>query len=66
MCFQVYGRLSAEGGETHFEWSHSYSRVYIPKGKYDPKGVFTYFENYNVEVRDRVKCLSATEGKFIL
>lgn len=24
-----------------------------------------YFENYNVEVRDRVKCLSAIEGKLL-
>lgn len=25
-----------------------------------------YFEKYNVESRDRVKCLSAIEGKYIV
>ncbi|EDW01988.1 D-glucuronyl C5-epimerase B [Drosophila grimshawi] len=45
-----------------FNWMHSNAKVNLPKGKYDPRGVFMYFENYNVEVRDRVKCISAAEG----
>lgn len=49
-------------GVEKFEWSHSYSKVYHPKKKYDPRGTFTTFENYNVEVRDRVKCVSGIEG----
>lgn len=52
----------SDDGTDRFEWSHSYSKVYHPKSKYDPRGVFTTFENYNVEVRDRVKCISATDG----
>ncbi|GLH02048.1 D-glucuronyl C5-epimerase [Gryllus bimaculatus] len=60
--FEVYGKLATYDGFERFEWSHSYSKVYYPKGKYDSRGVFMYFENYNVEVRDRVKCVSATEG----
>lgn len=36
--------------------------MYHPKKKYDPRGTFTTFENYNVEVRDRVKCISGIEG----
>lgn len=60
--FEVYGKLTTYDGLERFEWSHSYSKIYYPKGKYDPKGVFMYFENYNVEVRDRVKCVSATES----
>lgn len=36
--------------------------MYHPKVKYDPRGVFGTFENYNVEVRDRVKCISAIDG----
>jgi heparosan-N-sulfate-glucuronate 5-epimerase len=60
--FEVYGKLATYDGLERFEWSHSYSKVYHPKGKYDPRGVFMYFENYNVEVRDRVKCVSAVEG----
>lgn len=60
--FEVYGKLAKYDDAERFEWSHSYSKVYYPKGKYDPKGVFLYFENYNVELRERVKCISATEG----
>lgn len=60
--FEVYGRLASYDGLQRFEWSHSYSKIYHPKGKYDPRGVFMHFENYNVEVRERVKCVSAIEG----
>uniref|UniRef100_A0A0K8SUY8 heparosan-N-sulfate-glucuronate 5-epimerase n=1 Tax=Lygus hesperus TaxID=30085 RepID=A0A0K8SUY8_LYGHE len=60
--FEVYGKMAIYDGYMRFEWSHSYSKVYYPKGKYDPRGVFLYFENYNVELRERVKCISATEG----
>uniref|UniRef100_W8AM00 heparosan-N-sulfate-glucuronate 5-epimerase n=1 Tax=Ceratitis capitata TaxID=7213 RepID=W8AM00_CERCA len=45
-----------------FAWSHSNAKVNVPKGKYDTRGRFAYFENYNVEVRERVKCISAAEG----
>ena len=43
-------------------WQHSYSKVYRPSGKYTPHGVFMSFEHYNVEIRDRVKCISGMEG----
>ncbi|CAG9783465.1 unnamed protein product [Diatraea saccharalis] len=60
--FEVYGKITTTDGEEKFEWSHSYSKIYHPKKKYDPRGTFTTFENYNVEVRDRVKCISGIEG----
>ncbi|XP_031641142.1 D-glucuronyl C5-epimerase B [Contarinia nasturtii] len=61
--FEVYGSLSTIGkGAPKFEWSHSNAKINYPKGTYDPKGIFMYFENYNVEVRDRVKCISASDG----
>lgn len=62
--FEVFGALttSAKGPQQQFEWSHSNAKVNYPKGPYDPRGIFMYFENYNVETRDRVKCISATEG----
>lgn len=47
---------------SRFAWSHSNAKINVPKGKYDTRGRFAYFENYNVEVRDRVKCISAAEG----
>lgn len=50
--FEVYGSLSTTvKGAKRFDWSHSNAKVIYPKGSYDPKGIFMYFENYNVEVR---------------
>nr|XP_017010022.2 D-glucuronyl C5-epimerase B [Drosophila takahashii] len=61
--FDVSGAVSTTGSEVaRFNWVHSTAKVNLPRGKYDPRGVFMYFENYNVEVRDRVKCISAAEG----
>ncbi|KAL3269647.1 hypothetical protein HHI36_008710 [Cryptolaemus montrouzieri] len=61
--YEVYGKMVNLDGIERFEWSHnSYNKIYYPKGRYDPRGVFMYFENYNVEMRDRVKYVSATEG----
>ncbi|KAK9889830.1 hypothetical protein WA026_007197 [Henosepilachna vigintioctopunctata] len=61
--FEIYGKLVNLDGVERFEWSHnSYNKIYYPKGRYDPRGVFMYFENYNVEMRDRVKYVSAIEG----
>ncbi|XP_014662775.1 PREDICTED: D-glucuronyl C5-epimerase-like isoform X2 [Priapulus caudatus] len=60
--FEVYGKIAVYDGLERFEWQHSYSKVYIPKGKYEPRGIFMSFENYNVEIRDRVKCVSGKEG----
>nr|CAG4635983.1 EOG090X0272 [Eubosmina coregoni]SVE69666.1 EOG090X0272 [Eubosmina coregoni] len=58
--YDVYGKLATNSkGREHFEWSHSYSRVYRPAAKYDSSGIFMYFDKYNVEIRDRVKCVSA-------
>ncbi|XP_073845187.1 D-glucuronyl C5-epimerase [Musca autumnalis] len=48
--------------EPQFLWMHSTAKINLPKAKYDPRGLFMYFENYNVEARDRVKCISAAEG----
>ena len=46
-----------------FYWQHSYSRVFIPESSYSPTDGFMSFEHYNVEIRDRVKCISAAEGR---
>lgn len=54
--------MTTTDGVEKFEWSHSYGKIYHPKKLYDPRGTFTTFENYNVEVRDRVKCISGIEG----
>lgn len=64
--FEVYGKVVKHSGIDRFNWQHSYSKVYFPKQKYDPNHVFLWFENYNVEVRDRVKCISGIEGKLLI
>jgi len=45
-----------------FYWQHSYSRVFPQPLSYSPSNEFMSFERYNVEGRDRVKCISAAEG----
>nr|CAG4649138.1 EOG090X0272 [Scapholeberis mucronata]SVE93483.1 EOG090X0272 [Scapholeberis mucronata] len=60
--YEVYGKLVKSKGSEHFEWSHSYSKIFKPTSPYNSSGMFMYFSNYNVEVRDRVKCISAIEG----
>nr|CAG4650783.1 EOG090X0272 [Simocephalus serrulatus]SVE94105.1 EOG090X0272 [Simocephalus serrulatus] len=60
--YEVYGKLVKYKGHEQFEWSHSYSKVFKPSTRYNSSGMFMYFSNYNVEIRDRVKCVSATEG----
>ncbi|XP_076852157.1 D-glucuronyl C5-epimerase B [Brachyhypopomus gauderio] len=60
--FDVYGKVVQYDGFDRFEFSHSYSKVYAQRGPYHPAGVFMSFEGYNVEVRDRVKCVSGVEG----
>ncbi|XP_033231176.1 D-glucuronyl C5-epimerase B isoform X3 [Belonocnema kinseyi] len=60
--FEIYGKLATYDGLERFEWLHSYSKIVSPKGKYDSRGVYMTFENYNVEVRERVKCVSGSDG----
>ena len=62
IAFQVYGKVVEADGLERFEWKHSFSRVYPPQGTYTPDGIFMSFEHYNVEFRDRVKCISGIEG----
>lgn len=46
----------------HFEWWHSYAKMTRPLIPYDSTGIFGSFATYNVENRDRVKCINAMEG----
>ena len=62
---QVYGQIEEEGDSEHFEFSHSYSAIHQPPDKIEPDGKFFSFEHYNVEVRKRVKCITAVEGVYV-
>ncbi|KAJ8679544.1 hypothetical protein QAD02_015331 [Eretmocerus hayati] len=60
--FGIFGKIVVNDDVERFEWSHSNVKISDRRGKYDSRGVFMTFENYNVEVRDRVKCISGTHG----
>lgn len=60
--FEINGRIvkSDNQGE-YFEWNHSYSKIFYPSVPYSYDGEFLWFGNYNVEFRDRVKCISPVD-----
>lgn len=61
--FEVYGKMKHYDGYDRFEFLTSFAKeVKKPAKKYSYKGVFMTFESYNVETRDRVKCISAVQG----
>eukprot|EP00092_Neocalanus_flemingeri_P004031 GFUD01004338.1.p1 GENE.GFUD01004338.1~~GFUD01004338.1.p1 ORF type:complete len:566 (+),score=104.01 GFUD01004338.1:934-2631(+) len=60
--YEARGDYVQNGASRDFEISHSYSKVYTPKSKYDPSGQFMHFKSFNVESRSRVKCISASDG----
>ncbi|OQV18384.1 D-glucuronyl C5-epimerase [Hypsibius exemplaris] len=64
--FEISGKVETDkksgNSEKVFNWQHSYAKLSLPKLPYEPDGIFMSFDNYNVEVRDRVKCISAMEG----
>ncbi|XP_045161241.2 D-glucuronyl C5-epimerase-like isoform X2 [Mercenaria mercenaria] len=60
--FEVYGEFENIEGYEKFEFSHSYSEVHHPPDVIRPDGAFMSFEHYNVEIRKRVKCITAVEG----
>jgi len=60
--YEARGEIVRNGGIKEFDISHSYSKVYTPKSKYDPSGQFMHFKSFSVEARGRVKCISAQDG----
>ncbi len=64
--FQIYGEVKTSdgGNRTWLDWSHSYSRAFprFGQGRYSFNGTFLQFEDFDVEQRSRVKCVSAAEG----
>lgn len=60
----IEGNSEAQTVVPKFIWMHSTAKINLPKGKYDPRGLFMYFENYNVEVS--VKCCFRLKERFIL
>ena len=62
--FQIYGEMQSNANGSWFQWSHSYSRVFPSFGerKYAPEGAYLQFDDFVVETRSRVKCVSAANG----
>ncbi|XP_059146065.1 D-glucuronyl C5-epimerase B-like [Physella acuta] len=60
--FDVYGGLRNKDNQRIYEFQYSYGKIYPPQPQYHPGGVFLNFEKYNVEGRDKIKCVSACDG----
>ncbi|XP_061198385.1 D-glucuronyl C5-epimerase-like [Saccostrea echinata] len=62
--FEVYGSIETSDGYERFSFHHSYQDDFPsgPQLKYNPSGVFMSFDQYSVEDRNRVKCVSGVEG----
>ena len=61
--FEIGGKIvNPKSRDEYFEWNHSYSKIFYPDQPYDPANLFLWFGNYNVEFRDRVKCISAIDN----
>lgn len=60
--FEVYGDVEETDGYERLEFHHSNSIVHPPRPTYTPASMFMAFDHYNVENRDRVKCITASEG----
>ncbi|KAH9513416.1 hypothetical protein Btru_032956 [Bulinus truncatus] len=60
--FEVFGEIQETDGYERFEFHHSNSIVHPPRPTYTPGSVFMAFDYYNVENRERVRCITASEG----
>ncbi|GAV05488.1 hypothetical protein RvY_15613 [Ramazzottius varieornatus] len=64
--FEITGKVEVDKRSANdgrfFNWQHSYAKLVFPKLPYEPDGIFMAFDNYNVEVRDRVQHISPSEG----
>ncbi|BFZ23865.1 hypothetical protein BsWGS_26904 [Bradybaena similaris] len=60
--FEVYGEVEETDEYERLEFHHSNSIVHPPRATYSPDSMFMAFDHYNVESRDRVKCVTASEG----
>lgn len=57
--FEVFGEM---GKDDTFNFHHASSIVHPPQATYGPGSMFMAFDHYTVETRDRVKCVTASEG----
>lgn len=54
--FEVRGKFKSDRKEL-FLWQHSYSKVIYPQETYSPASTYLWFQNFNVEERERVRCV---------
>uniref|UniRef100_A0A914CSA0 heparosan-N-sulfate-glucuronate 5-epimerase n=1 Tax=Acrobeloides nanus TaxID=290746 RepID=A0A914CSA0_9BILA len=61
--FEATGRVVKDGLDQRFEYFTSYAKIRLPDFiTYDPFSFFGHFGSYNVEIRERVRCISAEFG----
>ena len=66
LTFQVQSDLkTSSNGSRTFHWSSSRSRVFpaLKAVRYSHRGPYQMFQEFDVELRTRVKCVTAEEGK---
>ena len=54
-------RVNKKGRGT-FYFKHTNTPIWPPTGKYDTRGEFLYFKEYDVEARSRVMLISGMHG----
>ena len=66
-CFtQVQGDLkTSSNGSRTFHWSSSHARVFpaLRDTRYSHEGSYLMFQEFDVELRTRVKCVTTDEGQ---
>ena len=62
---QVFGEVRSHDGVEQLDFQHANSVPHPPRSTYSPSSMFMAFDHYNVENRDRVKCITAAEGKSV-
>ena len=61
----MYGRLATANttdGKEQFLVNMAVANVYQPPDKYNATGIYMSFQNYQVERRAHLKCISGIEG----
>lgn len=60
--FQVFGDVKRDGTSKLYNFQHAYGKIHPPQPVYHPGGVFLNFEKYNVAAREKILCVTASDG----
>nr|BAQ35468.1 heparosan glucuronate 5-epimerase [Lissachatina fulica] len=60
--FEVFGDVKRDGTSKLYNFQHAYGKIHPPQPVYHPGGVFLNFEKYNVAAREKILCVTASDG----